>query len=484
MGMTTRSRARSPARVSKAATNNKKSVTTTSSWWPNGFAGISSGGLFGPSCVPSWVDATKPAGTTSISAQLGFAQTAHDVIRLNYFFWSPNLIWFSLIAVTMYYFFPYPIDEARERGIAASWVLRRFAVNWCSCFAYYAFFHVGLYWRNWSGRKFRPGSYPTAGNMAHNLYYWSLAIVQWTFWEAVMVRLWATGAVAYDADADVLASPWALAKNAAFVLAIPLWRDLHFYVAHRFIHIRAVYKYVHSLHHRNADPEPFSGMSMHPVEHLYYFSCAFIPSLYIGLSPLIFCWNFVHLTFAPGAGHSGWEDHWQADTYHYIHHAKFECNYGSPTSSFIDQFFGTFREKLGKAAEYKGEWNEKHDEGTGKDVKAKVWSRTGYLGWPASWDHCVYTVFWLALFVVGWWGAAGNHAGESVAGVPVAPLLGVVIAYSPVAVAMLLAWVSGDRLSYRWPFHKEKIVGSFGFFVAVGWLFCILPMYHAITWVC
>ena len=50
---------------------------------------------------------------------------------------------------------------------------------------------------------------------------------------------------------------------------------------------------------------------MHPIEHIYYFSCAFVPSLYVaGLSPLVFLWNFVHLTFAPGAGHSGFEDHW------------------------------------------------------------------------------------------------------------------------------------------------------------------------------
>ena len=51
---------------------------------------------------------------------------------------------------------------------------------------------------------------------------------------------------------------------------------------------------MHSLHHRNDDPEPFSGITMHPVEHLYYFANAFTPSLYIsGLSPLIFLWNFM-----------------------------------------------------------------------------------------------------------------------------------------------------------------------------------------------
>ena len=43
-------------------------------------------------------------------------------------------------------------------------------------------------------------------------------------------------------------------------------------------------------------------------------SNAFTPSLYLaGLSPLIFTWNFIHLTLAPAAGHSGFEDHFQAD---------------------------------------------------------------------------------------------------------------------------------------------------------------------------
>ena len=39
----------------------------------------------------------------------------------------------------------------------------------------------------------------------------------------------------------------------------------------RFVHISALYKYIHSLHHRNTDIEPFSGLCMHPVEHLYYY---------------------------------------------------------------------------------------------------------------------------------------------------------------------------------------------------------------------
>ena len=36
-------------------------------------------------------------------------------------------------------------------------------------------------------------------------------------------------------------------------------------------------------------------------------------------------------------------------SYHYLHHSKFECNYGSPTTAFIDQYMGTFREKMGES---------------------------------------------------------------------------------------------------------------------------------------
>ena len=65
-------------------------------------------------------------------------------------------------------------------------------------------------------------------------------------------------------------------------------------------------RYVHSLHHKNskiasrcsldltapndpsqtsitiaADPEPWSGLCMHPIEHLYYFSCTALPAFFL-----------------------------------------------------------------------------------------------------------------------------------------------------------------------------------------------------------
>ena len=49
------------------------------------------------------------------------------------------------------------------------------------------------------------------------------------------------------------------------------YADFHFYFIHRWLHLPGLYKYVHSLHHRNTDIEPFAGLCMHPIEHLYYY---------------------------------------------------------------------------------------------------------------------------------------------------------------------------------------------------------------------
>ncbi|CAE8651740.1 unnamed protein product [Polarella glacialis] len=304
-----------------------------------------------------------------------------------------------------------------------------------------------LYIRGFSKRKYRAGCYPTAGNMAHNLWYWSLGVLQWSLSECAMMHLWATGKVAYVSDLELLMSP-----RQMLLLA-----------------------YVHSLHHRNMDPEPFSGIqwstsSTFPTRWL-------VPTLYMANSPLIYMWIFLHLALAPGAGHSGWEDHWQADQYHYLHHAKFECNYGSPSSGWIDQLTGTFRE-LGSSEVYTGAY--KGDSEAAAAEEKKVWSAGSYLGLQTG-DHLIYTLFCLFTTCVLVWAAVSNPLSEapdsSVLGVPLATCVASLVAYGPVAFAMLLC-AFYDKMSWRWPFHKDRVVGSFGFFVLAGWLACLLPTYH------
>ena len=64
-----------------------------------------------------------------------------------------------------------------------------------------------------------------------------------------------------------------------FLLAlvlVPIWSAFHFYWIHRLLHVPFLYKRVHALHNRNVNVGPWSGMAMHPVEHLLYLSTLLI----------------------------------------------------------------------------------------------------------------------------------------------------------------------------------------------------------------
>ena len=150
---------------------------------------------------------------------------------------------------------------------------------------------------------------------------------------------------------QAFSSPW---NTTMFILAafwVPLYREFHFYFAHRFIHIKvsiinnfnsnlnfiptkalynytkvsiiinfnsnfnciptkALYKYVHSLHHRNTDIEPFAGLCMHPIEHLYYYRWRrvgrHICKLYTIQKLLKLCWTFPACLCDPVRVHVEW----------------------------------------------------------------------------------------------------------------------------------------------------------------------------------
>lgn len=135
-----------------------------------------------------------------------------------------------------------------------------------------------------------------------------------------------------------------------FLLLFPiltLWQGTHFYVIHRLLHWPPLYRKVHSVHHRNVNTGPWSGLSMHPLEHLFYFSSLLIFFL-LPAHP-------VHLMFllhwqmlgAPSS-HSGYEAVFAKDKsrlllggfWHHLHHRYYECNYGNPEFP-LDRWFGT-----------------------------------------------------------------------------------------------------------------------------------------------
>ena len=129
-----------------------KGAKKGTSSWPDGFAGVSSNGLFGTSAA--WVDVAKAPGHTSQEKTLGLEKTAKSIATLSHMFWSPNLVWFAM-ACAYHVLFPYDIEAARRSGFVSSsdggswaisgWVLSRFYLNYCVALAYYGYFYAQLY---------------------------------------------------------------------------------------------------------------------------------------------------------------------------------------------------------------------------------------------------------------------------------------------------------------------------------------------------
>lgn len=134
-----------------------------------------------------------------------------------------------------------------------------------------------------------------------------------------------------------------------FVL-IPIWGSFHFYWVHRMLHWPRLYKLAHALHHRNVNVGPWSGISMHPVEHLIYFSSLLIHFV-VPTSPVHILFHVYTFTLHPVCSHSGFDGLLAGgrkrvqlgDFFHQLHHKYFECNYGTVEMPW-DQWFGTFHD--------------------------------------------------------------------------------------------------------------------------------------------
>eukprot|EP00039_Didymoeca_costata_P023340 m.6765 g.6765 ORF g.6765 m.6765 type:complete len:469 (-) comp3580_c0_seq1:124-1530(-) len=410
--------------------------------------------------APTWVDKSLPPGRTNQGIVYGkWSSTIKSYITTSFFFLSPNLVWFAVAAAT-YYCFPYDIDAAKD-GILKPWLLYRFCVNLFVTFSYFGFWSLSLYKWSWATRKFNPDNNPTAGRMFHNVWYSIMGVVQWTFIEAMFLFAYANSRLEYKQDSELFHGDMRTVYFIGWCLFIPLWRDFHFYFAHRFLHLRGLYKYVHSLHHRNNDIEPFSGLCMHPIEHLYYFSC-FAPSLISGLSPFILMWNGIHLLISPAASHSGWEDHFQSDQFHYLHHAKFECNYGT-SGPPMDKMFGTFRDKLGPSPV----------ENVSDDIKEVT--QIDFLAGGLSLGSALTMRLDQALFNFLAYGILIGfiiqfHFQKD------GLLWSFLLPYGPILSGLLVLNIFGDSKSMFWPFHKTSFVGELGFHIIISYFMAVYPV--------
>ena len=267
------------------------------------------------------------------------------------YLWPWNVSYVVVAVLTWVYLTPAMADM---KTFAAGWIAVILGRNCALMLLVYGAWHVRLYVQKRQGLDYKYTSrWPATDNptflfrrqVLDNIF-WTLgsALPIWTGYEVVTLWAQANGFLPYVAWADH--PVWC----ALLMLVIPAWRDVHFYLVHRLIHWPPLYRSVYSLHHKNVDPGPWSGLAMHPVEHLLYFSGVLLHWV-LPSNGLHVVFHLQHLAFVPAQGHAGFAKLRVADTaaietgnyMHYLHHRYFEVNYGSDIVP-IDQWCGTWHD--------------------------------------------------------------------------------------------------------------------------------------------
>jgi len=264
----------------------------------------------------------------------------------------------ALSVLTWLYLTP---SMASLRTFAPGWIAFIFARNLVSVVLVISAWHVRLYVRRAQGTDFKyNGRWPVKGkrdflfqNQTLDNIFWTVvsAVPIWTAYEVVTLWAFANGYIPY---VDWRAHP---VYCTVLLLAIPLIHEFHFYWIHRLIHWPPLYRTVHYLHHKNVNPGPWSGLSMHPLEHVLYFSGVLLHWI-IPSHPLHAIYHLQALAFLPAQGHLGFErlvinkrvSLATGDYVHYLHHKFFECNYCSELIP-LDKLFGTFHDGSKEAEE-------------------------------------------------------------------------------------------------------------------------------------
>jgi len=241
-----------------------------------------------------------------------------------------------LICAALVYLLLWP-SMAQVASGGAGWIWQIIAVNFGMIALFATALHLYLY--VYAGQQMRlkfdvrpmeKSPRFTFGSQTWDNVFWTLAssVVSMTIW--ALAYFWAA-AQGYIATLPTIAT--APVWFVAFFFIIRLWQSFHFYWIHRLIHIPWMFKNVHHLRHRNINVGPWSGLSMHPVESLLYFSGLSIHFL-LPSHPIHVLFHMFALSLGAVFSHAGFDTLLirdkkaikAGDFHHQLHHRYFECN--------------------------------------------------------------------------------------------------------------------------------------------------------------
>ena len=176
--------------------------------------------------------------------------------------------------------------------------------------------------------------------------FWSLAsgVTVWSMYEIIIMWGFANGyGFMFDFSDNRV---WFV----ALFFLLPFWQAFAFYWIHRALHWPPLYRIAHVIHHRNTNIGPWSGNSMHPIEHVLWLSSVLI-HLVIASHPIHVLFFQLSQVISAITNHSGFESIMvrdknkiaMGDFFHQLHHRYYECNYGSIETHW-DKLFGTFHD--------------------------------------------------------------------------------------------------------------------------------------------
>lgn len=259
-----------------------------------------------------------------------------------------------LIVISLLSWWYFQPDLETTATINVSWVAELYLRNMLLMIAVAGGLHVFFYSLKKQGDKLRYDTRDLAAqqkifsfhNQVADNMFWTLAsgVTVWTAYEVLMFWAMSNGYAPLLLWAD---NPvWFI----ALLLLTPLWISFHFYWIHRWLHWPPLYRLAHSLHHRNTNIGPWSGLSMHPVEHVLFFSSILIHFV-LPSSPMHILFHMQHQALTAATSHSGYEallikdkKHLDLGTFHHqMHHRYFDCNYGNLEVPW-DKVFGSFHD--------------------------------------------------------------------------------------------------------------------------------------------
>ncbi len=301
----------------------------------------------------------RPAGPIALAPINAWpprpAATARWLLGFPGVLWPYNALWLAITLLTWTYLTP---ELAAMASFEAWWVGLLLARNLVLVLALFGGLHWYLHVRRGQGDALKFTSKPFAtgarrfafrdqvrDNVFHAL---AFGVPVFTAYEAVTYWLFANGHLGLIGIEEGTVLFWAW--FAALILLAPVIHAVHFYFGHRLLHVRFLYRTVHHLHHRNVEVGPWSGLSMHPVEHVIYFSTVVVQWL-LALHPVNALFQLHLAAFYPALGHAGFDklkvggrlDVDGGGYFHYLHHKHFECNYGGSLAP-LDKLFGTFHD--------------------------------------------------------------------------------------------------------------------------------------------